>query len=88
MTTTGQGARRRQARITGPAERSAPDTSLDVPSTSMSAPAERSRRTRAARPSAFSTWTSTSGAWSAWTERTKSSMSMETSSAVGCAGTA
>src|SRR6516165_8799252 len=57
MTTTGHGARRRQARITGPAERCAPGVSLTVPRTSMSAPWQCSSRTRAARPS--TTWVRT-----------------------------
>ena len=85
MTTTGQGARRRHARITGPAERDAPGTSLTVPRISMSAPAQRSSSTRAARPSTTSVRICTEPPCSAWAERQISSTS---SSALGEAGTA
>src|SRR5271165_1924719 len=86
ITTTGHGERRRQARITGPAGRRAPGVSLTVPRTSMSAPSQRSSRTRAARPSTVWVRTSTPGIRPGSTARHMTSMS--TSSGPPCAGTA
>src|SRR5580700_4408181 len=68
ITTTGHGARRRHARITGPGDHPAPGMSPAVPSTSMSAPAQLSSSTRAASPSATSVRTSTPSASSGSTD--------------------
>lgn len=79
MTTTGHGERRRQARITGPAERVEFCWSPAVPRTSMSAPALVSSRTRAGRPDTTSVRIATPGAGSgstAFHRSPKSSLSV------------